>query len=104
MTDLNAAVTDALDASDSAEQDALNLVLSLAARFGWGSLLATRNDADTALQGQLEDDTATLTDDEWDLVSQNLALDDDLSMETFWANVEFAVTASLPTERLTPTG
>jgi len=101
---LNDAVSNALDASEQPEQDAINLLLWLRDRYGWAMLVATREDADEALQGETGNDDDALTDDEWDLVSQNLYLDDDGTLESFWANIQFAVQESLPAERLNPTG
>ena len=99
---LNDAVSNALDASEQPEQDAINLLLWLRDRYGWAMLVATREDADEVLQNQTDNDDVALTNDEWDLVSQNLHLDDDMALETFWANIEFAVSESLPAERLSP--
>lgn len=103
---MNGTLTDtiskALDTSEQPEQDAINLLLWLRDRYGWGMLVATREDADWVLQNQTDNDDAALTNDEWDLVSQNLHLDDDMALETFWANIEFAMSESLPAERLSP--
>jgi len=61
MSDLNKAVTFALDQSEQPEDDALNLLHYLMERFGWAGTIMTRNDAEVQAGRDL-------TDEEWEAV------------------------------------
>ena len=69
MSDLNRAVSHALDAASDPEADALGLLHYLKGRFGWSGTVMTRADAETEAGREL-------TDDEWAAVNDTKSWSD----------------------------